>query len=732
MSLTARIKFVALLLLPVLGCDGGPSSPSAGGSLRVTILGLPSGAAATVSVSGPGGFAQSITGTQTLSQLAPGTYTVTATDVTSGTAQYSPSPPSQTVAISSTQASATVVYSTSSGSLTVNITGIGTSNAASVTVTGPLGYSRLVTASTTLKGLTPGDYAVDATNPATIGCASTTPSPTSQTVTVVAKSTAVANVSYDPTPAGSTVNLCIGAMYLIQSAQNLSGSVPLVQNRPAYLRVFAIADQANTLGPMVNVRLRFFLGGVLQTAQTQTITTSLTSVPTAPDESSLNNSWNYLVPASLIQPDLSIEATVDPSNLVAESNDSDNVLIFTPPDVRAVPALNVTFVPILQTSTNKQGSVTDVNKSAFLDVARSMHPLQGVNLQVRSTPISTSTTLQSDGTGWQTVLDQVDAAAVVAGQYYYGVAKVSYTTGVAGIAYVSTSSNPARAALGWDDPGTRGIVLAHELAHNWGRMHAPCGGPANLDVNFPDPGGLTDSYGVDLSTNTPTLKPPTSSDIMGYCNSKWVSEYTYRGVFDYLAPASPLRMDPSASSSQPTLLVWGHSGSDGLVLEPAFQVTTRPRLPAGHGPYTLELRSDDGSLLYAQSFAMNQVADLPAGHRSFAFAIPMSAAQLDHLASIRVTGEGNTAVLSAAVPPTAPQVPAPGGTSEVRRQVGGRVMVRWDKGSHPMAMVRDPDTGDVLAFGREGEVQVVTGKAQVDLLLSDGVKTRRQRLQVAQ
>lgn len=59
-------------------------------------------------------------------------------------------------------------------------------------------------------------------------------------------------------------------------------------------------------------------------------------------------------------------------------------------------------------------------------------------------------------------------------------------------------------------------------------------------------------------------------------------------------------------------------------------------------------------------------------------------------------------------------------------------MVRWDKGTHPMAMVRDPDTGDVLAFAREGEVQVVTGKPQLDLLLSDGVKTRRQRLQVVQ
>jgi hypothetical protein len=730
MSVAARMKSVSLLLLALLGCDGGPSGPSTGGSLRVTILGLPTGSAATVTVTGPGGFNQGLTSTQTLSQLAPGSYAVTATDVNIGGAQYTPSPLTQSVTVNSNQSTATVVYSGTTGSLTVNITGLGTSRTAAVTVTGPGGYSQPVNTTTTLKELTPGDYTVSAANPASSGCTSYAPTPTAQVVTVVAKQTAVANVSYDPAGAG-TVNLCIGGMYLVQSAQDLSASAPLVRNRDAYLRVFAVADQANTLASLVQVRIRILLNSVQQ-GDTITLTPNRATVPTAPDESALNNSWNYLVPGSFIQPGLRIEAMVDPANLVTESNDSDNVLVLAPTDIRSVPTLNVTMVPILQTGTNQQGNVTDANKSNFVDVTRSMHPIDGVNIQVRATPLTTSTTLESDGTGWLEVLDQVDAAALADGRYYYGVAKVSYQSGVAGIAFVSEPSLASHAAMGWDAMPSAAVVMAHELAHNWGRRHAPCGGPTDLDVNYPDPSGLTDSYGIDLSTAQPTLKPASFSDIMGYCPSKWVSEYTYRGVFDYLAPlSSPVSAGVADQTAQPSLLVWGHLGNDGLVLEPAFHITARPRLPAGRGPYSIEGRSADGSVLFAHSFKMAQVADLPGSHRSFAFAIPLSEIQAGRLASIRLSGEGRETAVSAS-PAAFRQVPAGTDTVQVRRQIGGRVAVRWDHRAYPMVMVRDPDTGEVLSFARGGEVQLLTAKSKVDLLLSNGVTSTRRRVRVAQ
>jgi hypothetical protein len=329
-------------------------------------------------------------------------------------------------------------------------------------------------------------------------------------------------------------------------------------------------------------------------------------------------------------------------------------------------------------------------------------------------------------------LDQVDAASLADGRYYYGVAKVSYQSGVAGIAFVSEPSLASHAAMGWDAMPSAAVVMAHELAHNWGRRHAPCGGPTDLDVNYPDPSGLTDSYGLDLSTAQPTLKPASSSDIMGYCSSKWVSEYTYRGVFDYLAPLSslPVSADMADQTPQPSLLVWGHLGNDGLVLQPAFHITARPRLPSQRGPYSIEGRSADGSVLFAHSFKMAQVADLPGTPRSFAFAIPLSDLQAGGLASIRLSGEGRETAVSAS-PAAFRQVPAGTDAVQVRRQIGGHVALRWDHRVYPMVMVRDPDTGEVLSFARGGEVQLLTAKSKVDLLLSNGVTSSRRRVSVA-
>lgn len=68
---------------------------------------------------------------------------------------------------------------------------------------------------------------------------------------------------------------------------------------------------------------------------------------------------------------------------------------------------------------------------------------------------------------------------------------------------------------------------------------------------------------------------------------------------------------------------------------------------------------------------------------------------------------------------------------EVQRAAGGKVTLRWDAVAHPMVMVRDPDTGEVLSLARGGNVELSTLKGQVDLVLSDGVKSRLKRMAVA-
>src|SRR5262249_22393364 len=81
------------------------------GSLAVSIAGLPVGTNANVTISGPNGFSTSVTADQTFQGLVLGIYTISASAVSTASATYHPSVPSQTVSVvNSSTVSASVDY----------------------------------------------------------------------------------------------------------------------------------------------------------------------------------------------------------------------------------------------------------------------------------------------------------------------------------------------------------------------------------------------------------------------------------------------------------------------------------------------------------------------------------------------------------------------------------------------------------------------------------------------
>ena len=114
--------WAGVLAFAVLSACGGdkerpePKPPAGNASLAVTIAGLPGGVAGNVKVSGPDKYAQSLTRSQTLNDLAAGNYFVNAEAVLSGTASYTPSAAAQTVVLPA-GATATVAVSYSQSAL---------------------------------------------------------------------------------------------------------------------------------------------------------------------------------------------------------------------------------------------------------------------------------------------------------------------------------------------------------------------------------------------------------------------------------------------------------------------------------------------------------------------------------------------------------------------------------------------------------------------------------------
>ena len=719
--MTRSHRLLPFLIVMLAACAGDPTGPTLG-SLSVVVNGLPTGTAAQVTVTGPGGYTHDLGGSEMLSGLTPGAYAVAAQAVSGSGQSYQPAPSSQSVTVGAgaTPSSALVAYGLVGANLTVTVAGLPPGAAAAVEVTGPGGYDQPVTATTTLSGLAAGMYTVTAQS-VTPAAMQYDPSPAMQSVNLTAGASGSANVSYT-SGSGAGLNLRIDGMYLTQSVQTYAGAVPLVKDRDGFLRVFVTASQTNLAAP--EVRVRFYSNGTL--VSTSMIPAPALSVPLSPNESSLTASWNLPVPKALIQPNLSILADVDPTNAVAETNETDNAFPASgtplPMDVRTTSIFSVTLVPVRQSVNGRQGDVTTANKDSYLAATMSIHPLAGYDASVHSVWNTSRPAVDpnNSNSAWTNILSDLDALRVAEGssRNYFGVIDPSYTSGVAGIGYVG-----GKTALGWDK-GSNDLIAAHEWGHNWGRSHAPCGNPAAPDAQYPYAGGAIGVYGFDVAAQS--LKPPASHDLMGYCNNEWISDYTYEGVLNYRS-AHPDVVASFAQAMQPCLLVWGRIVDGQPVLEPSFQIVTRPSLPARRGPYTVEGRATDGSRLFGLDFVPEQVADDPHGGEHFAFAVPLQADRAARLDAIRLLAPGRPAVtFRAAGPAAASGTPLVSAT----RTGAGRVSLHWDAAAHPMLMVRDAVTGQVLSFARGGEADLITDRSELDVQLSNGVAGRSMRVAV--
>ncbi len=701
----------------------------ASGGLTVTVNGVPSGATGSVTVTGPAGFSQPLTITQTFVNLTPGTYTIAGASIPSSGQTYAPAPASQQVVIAAslTPSTATVTYAIATGSLTLGITGLPGGVSGNVAITGPGGFSQTLTAPTTIGNLTPGNYVLTANNivsgPSIYGGA-----PPTQTKAVTAGGTASATVTYSVV-ATATLNLTIAGMYVVQSTQAFAGDVPLVKDRGGLLRVFVKANLANTVTPQV--RVRFYNGATL--LQTNTISAPTAAVPTAIDESTLAGSWNLSLPVTLVQPGISVLADVDPTNTILEANETDNQFPATGPlalDVRDMPRFDITFVPVLITADGTQGNVSGANVNQFMNLTSKMWPIMRTDIAVYPTYTTAAPALMSnDANGaWNQILSEVRALEIMdgRGRYFYGVVHTTYTRGIAGLGYVG-----AGAAIGWDDPSGDGVA-AHELGHNFGRLHAPCGNPSGVDPNYPTYPPYTNAAigvtGLDFATLT--IKQASQFDLMSYCHPEWISDYTFKAALDWRSSHGDITQASNASA-QRTLLVWGRITNDEVVLEPSFTIVTRPTLPSRPGPYRVDALDASGASLFSLSFAGEEVADGADGARQFAFTVPMSADVESRLAELRLSAPGRpTRSLRSNFAITAQGPIAPDPRPVVSSIAGGRARVQWNAATHPMVMVRDARSGQVLSLGRDGTTTVSNNGGDLELVFSDRVRSITQRVSV--
>lgn len=475
------------------------------------------------------------------------------------------------------------------------------------------------------------------------------------------------------------LTLSVGAVHLTQAAQALDGGVPLIAGRSALLRVFPTADRGNAHQP--SARAAFFLGD-REVHSAEMEFSSTRGLPEVLDPGRLDDSWSATIPGEVLTPGVELVVEIDPDSIVPRAAGSevripeDGRLAL---DVRNLPALQLTLVPVVQLASPDSSifswlSAVRAQGPDHPDVefTRTVLPVGELDLTVREETYFTHTRLRSV-LEWFNLLNEMKLIREMEGGtgYYYGVIRPPRSAGAGGAAHTSDF-----VSAGFPSAAT----LAHELGHNLGLGHAGCGATQQLDPDFPYRGGKIGVWGYDPRSGR--LVSPETPDVMSYCGPRWISDYNFRKALLHRdARAMAAAAEPEASRDR-RLLLWGGIGPDGsLSFDPAFVLEAPAKLPDGGGPYRLEGFGADGSREFSVDFSPDRVAH---GGSGFLFLIPWEDDWADSLDRIVLSGPEGTATLD--------------GASEI-----------------PMAIVVDRATGRVRA--------VVRGEEDVAGLAAAGVAT---------
>lgn len=326
-----------------------------------------------------------------------------------------------------------------------------------------------------------------------------------------------------------SAELKIAHMGMFQSVQSPSNDVSLIAGKPAMLRVYAQASQITGDLPFAVVTVEAKRDGITLGALSigQNV---VTSEETAEN---LESTFNFDLPLDWLQGKVTLTAEIDALNSVVEFDEKNNSFssTFT---FQAVPPLDLTIVPITYTDT-----VTGItfSQAAHDDISSwllSAFSVSEINVDIRA-PINFTGDLRQ-GEEWGRLLTELTSvwaaeAGLGSAQIYYGLVPNSapggqswFPGGISGIGWIGQ-----RVSLGIDFGEATGMNAGHEIGHNLGRKHAPCGNPGGVDPLFPYPNASIGVYGVD-TTEEILLAPELTHDVMSYCGPQWVSDYTYEAL----------------------------------------------------------------------------------------------------------------------------------------------------------------------------------------------------------
>jgi hypothetical protein len=429
----------------------------------------------------------------------------------------------------------------------------------------------------------------------------------------------------------STADLSIQAIEVTQAIQDTSNTVKLIRGKPTLARVYVHPGSAVTWAAPVEVELAgWFRDGLAWMPfpdSPRTLPPQKTgNEPVANTKRvALASSFNFLLPASWTQhAQLRLEARANPNKTIAETSFANNTLATGDLDFRTAATVNVGFVPV-SVSNVAPNLATDPQYARMLPYVRSVFPAAAVQYWVKTGgPLAVTYDFSVQGSGggcgpaWVSLLGDLEDiydnwSNRPPNAFVYGLIDnaVPYCAPPPGTGCTFGCGSMSR-------PVSEGVLYSkaaetvpHEIGHNFGRGHAPCG-LTGADPSFPTytnpltgaayPSGHIGQVGVDVP-GWRAFDPAVIPDLMSYCDNPtaWISPYTWNGILAKM----PFSAAAAPGALKPHLVVSGVVTGGALAALRPLWILDREEGPysgEGEGSYSIELLDASGHRLFIRRF----------------------------------------------------------------------------------------------------------------------------------
>lgn len=438
--------------------------------------------------------------------------------------------------------------------------------------------------------------------------------------------------------------------------------VPLIKNRYTIFRALWDTPEGWTPRPLI-ARLHVYLpdGTEAEFIDYQASMGSPTLVESSSTPSNLFSSFFWRLEPEYVVPGLRYEISIweaEPADEIAEASGSKVWPTTGPAEVEVQPDESRIRIALVGVRYNADGCVSDTSvlpEQEFEALRAGFEAWNGVETGGVIIDTGLSVDIDYPLSNVQSLLSVVGqirghyAEAIPDAFFYILWDDCSpYPQGILGIAPVNNDppqigDAATRYGAGlWNPNDVRESVntAVHEVGHNQGAPHAPCGVGGGTDPGFPHAGASIGIRGLDPYDGQ-MYSPNNYTDFMSYCRPYWVSDYRWTKSFNHQKVITSWGAGNMAPPEPPEIADYAGAVLVGIVYadgsgEPQWWINTRKSPPEVSMSAELQVELELGGAVTPVASRVKDLPDLPGAKL---VEVPLTQAMdVDAITGIRVRG----------------------------------------------------------------------------------------------